>query len=179
MKRYKSIICGLLFIATILTACEKVQPMLNKSDYALNLTDNTTNKGIGIGDNAESFLAAYGEYDMEISVEGGYYQSMPIEEIPFDKPIQTILPTFFIDDIPTSIAQICEENEIQRIGLLPLLSSEEYLDAHAVSYYYLIFGWKDGVITEIRSEYMDYNKDAYYYEEISEELEEDSQTGAN
>lgn len=184
-KKYMIIACFTLLFAAMLTACSKEQPLLNEADYELNTENNSTSKGIGIGDTAEDFLAAYGEYDIEFSIDGGDYQSMPAEEIPFDEPIQTILPTFIIDSIPVTISQICEENEIIRSDLLSLLSSEEYLNEHKVSYYYLIFDWKSGAITDIHSDYIDFNKDAFYYEEISkdisdsEEINQDFQTGAN
>lgn len=195
LKKYINLIYFILLVAAMLTACGKEQPLLDKADYELNIENNITSKGIGIGDTAEDFLTAYGEYDIEISINGGDYQSMAAEEIPFDEPMQTILPTFIIDGIPVTISQICEENEISRSGLLPLLSSEEYLSEHKVSYYYLIFDWKSGAITDIRSDYIDFNKDAFYYEEISQdtsdpeeasqgnsdsnEMSQDAQTGAN
>lgn len=165
-KKNVNLVCFILLLAIFLTACSKEQPLLDKADYELNTENNTTIKGIGIGDTAEDFLASYGEYDIEISINGGNYQSMAAEEIPFDEPMQTILPTFIIDDVPVTLSQICEENEIERSDLLTLLSSDEYLNEHQVSYYYLIFDWKSGAITDIRSDYIDFNKDAFYYEEI-------------
>jgi len=50
------------------------------------------------------------------------------------------------------------------VGILGFLTNEEYLAHHTVVYQYLVFDWKDGVIQDIRSESMDYNKDASYYE---------------
>lgn len=197
LRKYINSVCFTLLLAAMLTACSKEQPLLDKADYELNTENNTTttSKGIGIGDTAEDFLAAYGEYDIEISINSGDYQSMAAEEIPFDESMQTILPTFIIDGIPATISQICEENEISRNDLLQLLSSEAYLNEHEVSYYYLIFNWKSGVITNIRSDYIDFNKDAFYYEEISmdtsdsdetsqgtsdsDNMSQDAQTGAN
>lgn len=158
---------ALLSIALIaLTACGKEQLLLRAVDYELNLEDNVTNKGIGIGDTPETFLDAYGDYVIETSVESGPYQSLPIDEIPFTQSIKTILPTFFIDGEPITIEQICTENEVERTELLALLSSGEYLKEHTVTYQYMIFSWENGVITDIRSEYMDYNEDASYYEEL-------------
>ena len=188
-KRFVNMTFAALLLAAMLTACGKEQPLLNETDYELDTESNTTSKGIGIGDNDEDFLTAYGEYDMEISINGGDYQSMPAEEIPFDGSIQTILPTFIIDDIPVTISQICEENEINRSDLLTLLSSEEYLSGHKVLYYYLVFDWKSGAITDIHSDYIDFNKDASYYKEINKDvsnpeearqnMSQDAQTGAN
>ena len=197
LRKYINSVCFTLLLASMLTACSKEQSLLDKTDYELNTESNTTttSKGIGIGDTAEDFLAAYGEYNIEISINGGDYQSMPTEEIPFDSSIQTILPTFIIDGIPVTISQICEENQISPNNLLPLLSSDEYLNEHEVSYYYLIFDWKSSNITDIHSDFIDFNKDAFYYKEISndasdseelsqgtsdsEELSQDAQTGAN
>lgn len=195
LKKYINLVCFTVLLASMLTACSKKQPLLDKADYELNAENNATSKGIGIGDTAEDFLQAYGEYDIEISINGGNYQSVATKEIPFDEPMQTILPTFIIDNVPVTLSQICEENEISLNDLLPLLSSNEYLNEHEVSYFYLIFDWKDGTITDIRSDYIDFNKDAFYYEEInkdtsdseeinqsasdSEETNQGAQTGAN
>lgn len=176
-KKYINLDCFILLLTAMLTACSKEQLLLDKADYELNIENNSTSKGIGIGDTAEDFLAVYGEYDVEISINGGDYQSIAAEEIPFDEPIQIILPTFFIDDIPAAISQICDENEISRIDLLPLLSSDEYLNEHTVSYYYLIFDWHGGAITEISSDYIDFNEDAFYYEEISDAFNEPANGG--
>lgn len=43
------------------------------------------------------------------------------------------------------------------------MTDEAYLEHHAVVYQYLVFDWEDGRIKDIRSESMDYNKDASYY----------------
>ncbi|MCM1038018.1 MAG: hypothetical protein NC434_01760 [Ruminococcus sp.] len=162
----------LLLSALMMTGCGKETLLLTEADYALNLQSNTTSKGIGIGDTPEAFLEAYSGYNIETTKNGGSYQALPDDEIPFEEPIKTILPTFFINGVPATIEQICEENGIQRLELLPLLSSEEYLQDHTVTYHYIVFSWENGVITDIRSEYMDYNEDASYYEELEkEELE--------
>lgn len=156
-----------LLLAFSMTACGQDTPLLTALDYELDLENNTTYKGVAIGDTKETFLEAYGEYDIETCVNGGPYQSLPIEEIPFAESIQTILPTFIIDGNPVSIEQICEENEIERVDLLAFLSSDNYLNGHTVLYYYLVFTWENGVITDIHSEYMDYNKDSAYYEDLA------------
>lgn len=156
-----------LLLAFSMTACGQDTPLLTALDYELDLENNTTYKGVSIGDTKETFLEAYGEYDIETCVNGGPYQSLPIEEIPFAESIQTILPTFIIDGNPVSIEQICEENEIERVDLLAFLSSDNYLNGHTVLYYYLVFTWENGVITDIHSEYMDYNKDSAYYEDLA------------
>ncbi len=158
-----------LILIGFLTACGKEQPLLEAADYELNQSANTTRKGIGIGDTPEEFLAAYGDYDIETSIEYGPFEAIAPDEIPFTDSIRTILPTFFIDGLPATIEQICTENEIERTGLLSLLSSDEYLQNHTVVYHYMIFTWDDGVITDIHSEFMDYNEDASYYEDLEAE----------
>ena len=117
-----------------------------------------------IGDGADVFLAAYRDYDILSSVDGGDYQYLAAEEIPFDKPLTTILPSFFVDGTAVDIDTFCENNEIEKGSLLSYLTDEAYLEHHAVVYQYLVFEWADGKITDIRSESMDYNQDASYYE---------------
>lgn len=168
MNRFKSVFT-LLLCTFLLTACEKGTPLLTAADYELNQETNTTSKGIGIGDTPEDFLNAYGDYVIETSIEYGPYQAINNDEIPFTDSIRTILPTFFIDGVPVTIEQICTENKIERADLLSLLSSEEYLQNHTVIYNYMIFTWEDGLITDIHSEFMDYNEDASYYEDLETE----------
>lgn len=168
MNSHKSLF-SVLLLALLLTACGKETPLLTAADYELNQETNTTSKGIGIGDSPEAFLEAYGDYDIETSIEYGPYQALNTNEIPFTDSIRTILPTFFIDGAPVTIEQICTENEIERADLLSLLSSEKYLQNHTVIYNYMIFTWEDGFITDIHSEFMDYNEDASYYEDLEAE----------
>ncbi len=165
----KKLLITFLILICILTACGKETPLLEASDYELNQNTNTTSKGIGIGDTPEVFLAAYGSYDIETSIEYGPFEAITPKEIPFTDSIRTILPTFFIDGLPTTIEQICTENEIERSELLSLLSSDEYLQNHTVVYHYMIFTWENGLITDIHSEFMDYNEDASYYEDLEAE----------
>ncbi|MCM1174643.1 MAG: hypothetical protein NC341_06280 [Blautia sp.] len=168
MKILKSVFASLLCVS-LLTACGKETPLLTAADYELNQDTNTTSRGIGIGDTPEAFLKAYGSYDIETSIEYGAYQALDTDEIPFTDSIRTILPTFFIDGTPVTIEQICMENEIERADLLSLLSSDEYLQKHTVIYNYLIFTWDGGLISDIHSEFMDYNEDASYYEDLEAE----------
>ena len=177
MKKIKTILSAVLLSVmtlTALTACGKETPLLKAADYELNHENNTTSKGIGIGDTPEAFLSAYGDYVMyviEPSIDSGFYQALKTDEIPFTESIRTILPTFFIDDNAVTIEQVCEENEIERTELLALLSSDEYLQNHTVIYHYMIFTWEDGLITDIHSEFMDFNEDASYYEDLENTLE--------
>mgnify|MGYP006893955827 CR=1 FL=1 len=149
---------------SLLTACGKTTPLLAATDYELDLTTNTTSREVTIGDNAETFLAAYGTYKIFTSVDGSDYQVLAAEEIPFDASVTLLLPTFFIDGLPTDLDLFCEENEIEKTELTALFSSNDFLSTHTVVYCYLLFTWENGVITDIRSEYMDYNEDAAYYQ---------------
>lgn len=159
---YLAIVC-LTF--GLLSGCGSEVPLLSSTDYELDANTNQTSRGISIGDDAEAFLAAYGEYEILTSVDGNDYKLIATEEIPFDNSsLQTILPTFFIDGLAIDTDQFCKDNDIEKGNLLAYLSSQEYLTAHTVVYHYLVFSWENGVITEIRSEAMDYNADAAYYD---------------
>ena len=143
----------------LLTGCGESAPLLTAEDYTLDTENNKTNRGVTLGDTSDVFLEAYGEYKIFTSVDGSDYRMIAHEEIPFDSAVITLLPTFFIDGLPIDPDTFCEENEIEKSNLLDLLSSDDYLSSHRVEYYYLIFTWENGVITDIRSEYMDYNED--------------------
>ncbi len=168
MKRMIALSAVFCLIAGLMTGCGKSTPLLSAVDYELNPMTNETNKGVSIGDTPEDFLAAYGEYKIFTSVDGQDYQVLPTEEIPFDSAAVTLLPTFFIDGLPVDTDAFCEENEIEKTSLLSFLSSDDYLNSHTVVYYYLLFTWEKGVITDIRSSYMDYNEDASYYQSFTE-----------
>lgn len=158
-KRISALFTALGLVLGFLTACGQSTPLLGADDYELNTETNGTSRGVTPGDASEIFLAAYQEYKFFISIDGGDYQMLAPEEIPFDSPITILLPTFYIDGLPIDPDDFCKENEIDKAGLLDFLSSGEYLDAHTVEYRYLLFTWENGIITDIRSEYMDYNED--------------------
>ena len=167
MKKIVMLSAAFSLIAVLLTGCGESTPLLTAVDYELDIETNETNKGVSVGDTPENFLAAYGEYKIFTSVDGQDYQVLPTAEIPFDLTATTLLPTFFIDGLPVDTDAFCKENEIEKAELLNFLSSEDYLRSHTVVYYYLLFTWENGVITDIRSSYMDYNEDASYYKEFS------------
>ncbi len=163
MKKLAAMFAAVVMTLSLLTGCGKVTPLLSAVDYELDLETTTTNKGVSAGDTPEAFLAAYGEYRIFTSVNGGEYQVFPAEEIPFEDSVTCLLPTFFIDGLPVDPDVFCEENEIEKSALLDFLTSDDYLHSHTVVYYYLTFTWEDGVISDITSRYMDYNEDASYY----------------
>lgn len=163
-KKAVFLVIGCLTLG-IISACGKEEVLLTATDYELDADKNQTSRGVSVGDDSEAFLAAYGEYRILSSVDGGDYKLLAAEEIPFtSSSLQTILPTFFIDGLATDTDQFCKENEIDKSDLLTYLSSEDYLSAHTVVYHYLVFTWENGVITGISSESMDYNADAAYYD---------------
>ena len=161
MKRQKTgLICAAIGLSLgLLTGCGKDTPLLTADDYTLETETDRTSLGVAPGDTAETFLAAYGEYKVFISVEGGDFQMLTSDEIPFDSATITLLPTFFVDGLPMDPDDFCEENEIEKADLITYLRSADYLSSHAVEYRYLTFAWENGVITDIRSDYMNYNED--------------------
>ena len=157
-----------LFILTCsltlpLSACGEERPLLTATDYDLDAETAQTIRGVKIGDGADAFLAAYKDYDILSSVNGGDYRYLAVEEIPFDGSLTTILPSFFVDGTALELDTFCENNDIEKDSLLSYLTDEAYLEHHAVVYQYLIFEWENGKIKDIRSESMDYNKDGSYY----------------
>lgn len=162
MKKFAA--CFILtFSLALLNACGEEKSLLSATDYDLDPETAQTIRGVKIGDSSDAFLAAYGDYDILSSVEGGNYQFLPAEEIPFDASLTTILPSFFVDGASIDIDSFCEDNNVEKDALLPFLTDEAYLDHHAVVYQYLVFEWENGTIKDIRSESMDYNKDGSYY----------------
>ncbi len=165
MKKIFSLLILTLSCLLLLCACSEEQPfLLSSADYDLDAETAQTIRGVKIGDGSESFLAAYRDYDILSSIAGGDYLSLPVEDIPFDASLTTILPSFFIDGAAIDIGSFCEENAIERADLLSFLTDENYLNAHTVVYQYLVFTWEDGIITDIRSEAMDYNRDGSYFQ---------------
>lgn len=150
-------------LALPLCACGEEKPLLSATDYDLDAETAQTIRGVKIGDSPDVFLAAYKDYDILSSVDGGDYQFLPTEEIPFDQNLTTILPSFFVDGTAVEIDSFCENNNIEKEALLGFLTDEAYLEHHTVVYQYLVFEWENGVIKDIRSESMDYNKDGSYY----------------
>lgn len=149
----------------LLCACGKETPLLTVEDYKLDAESGSTSRGVRIGDDAGAFQAAYQDYMIfSATADTTQYQFLPVDEIPYDTALTLIIPTFFIDGLPIDTAQFCEENEIEQTDLISYLTAESYLANHKVVYRYLVFTWENGVITDIRTESMDYNQDASYYE---------------
>lgn len=167
MKKISHLLFLTLICLLLLCACgEEERPLLSAADYELDADAETaqTNRGVKIGDGADAFLAAYRDYDILSSIGGGDYLSLSAEDIPFDASLTTILPSFFVDGAALRIDSFCEENGIEQSGLIDFLTDENYLSTHTVIYRYLVFTWEDGVITDIRSESMDYNRDGSYFQ---------------
>lgn len=157
-------LCLALILSASICACGEEKPLLSPTDYDLDAETSQTIRGVKIGDGADAFLAAYQDYDILSSISGGSYRYLSPEEIPFDASLTTILPSFFIDGAAIDIDAFCENNGIEKDSLLDFLTEEDYLEHHTVVYQYLVFEWENGVIRDIRSESMDYNRDASYYD---------------
>ena len=153
-----------LILSMSVCACGEEKSFLSATDYELDAETAQTIRGVKIGDDSETFLAAYRDYDILSSINGGDYRFLPVEEIPFTSSLTTILPSFFVDGSAIDLNSFCEENGIEKESLLSFLTDESYLEMHTVLYQYLVFTWENGKITDIRSESMDYNRDGSYYE---------------
>ena len=163
-KKIISILGLSLILSLSVCACGEEKSFLSATDYELDAETAQTIRGVKIGDNSETFLAAYRDYDILSSINGGDYRFLPVEEIPFSSSLTTILPSFFVDGSAIDLDSFCEENGIEKEALLSFLTDESYLEMHTVLYQYLVFTWENGTITDIRSESMDYNRDGSYYE---------------
>ena len=143
----------------LLTGCGESTPLLTAADYILDTQSGQTSMGTAPGDTSETFLEAYGTYRFFTSIDGGDFQVLDPEEIPFDSSVTTLLPTFFIDGQPVDPDLFCKENEIDKSELLTYLRSADFLGSHTVEYCYLTFTWNEGVIADISTSYMNYNED--------------------
>ena len=164
VKKIISILGLSLILSLSVCACGEEKSFLSATDYELDAETAQTIRGVKIGDDSETFLNAYRDYDILSSINGGDYRFLPVEEIPFTSELTTILPSFFVDSSAIDLDSFCEENGIEKENLLSFLTDESYLEMHTVLYQYLVFTWENGKITDIRSESMDYNRDGSYYE---------------
>lgn len=171
MKKMMVSLVFLCLASCLLCACGRETPLLTVDDYKLDAETGSTSRGVKVGDSAEAFKDAYREYMIFYAVSDSAtenpqadYQFLPVDEIPFDTVSTMILPAFFVDGLAIDTDQFCEDNEIEKADLISYLTGEAYLTNHRVVYRYLLFTWENGVITDIRSESMDYNEDASYYE---------------
>lgn len=159
MKKILPLFALPLLLAALLVGCgkEKLLPALAEFSMEENAA---TARGVKAGDGADAFLSAYGDYSVFVSIGGGDYRLLDPADIPFEAPLRVLLPSFFVDGAAVEPANFCAENGIKKEELIRFLTDEAYLSAHEVSYRYLLFTWKEGKITDIRSDSMDYNKDA-------------------
>lgn len=158
-KKAAILLTALIFSTWLFTGCGETTPLLGEDDYILDTRSDQTSLGIAPGSNSETFLEAYGAYRFFTSIDGGDYQMLASEEIPFDSSVTILLPAFFIDGQPIDPDIFCEENEIEKSDLIEYLRSADFLNDHTAEYRYLTFTWDNGVITDIDSAYMNYNED--------------------
>jgi len=156
---HKKLMALLLFGALLLTGCENREQQVASAEL-FELDGDTTNDGVSVGDGKKEFIKAYSDYVVWAAYTDtdSSYIVMSINEIPYEDNISTLIANFFIDEVPTSEEDLCENNEIDESDLYSLLSSPSYLRAHEVIYRYLRFTWKDSVITDIDSGGFNYNE---------------------
>ncbi len=166
MKRKLLSAAVILMMFTVSACGSRESLLLEADDYELNTQSGKTSKGIAVGDDFETFLNAYDGYDIFTVLDDGSFVLLdPKEASPTDTS-ETLLPTFYIDGNPLTIDQICKQNKIKKSSLIQTISSTDYLSDHTVGYYSRVFDWENGNIIDIRSEYLDFNEDAVYYEEL-------------
>ena len=74
MKKLIVPLASLILTLGLMAGCGKTTPLLAATDYELDPESKVTSREVSIGDNAETFLAAYGDYKIFTSIEGGEYQ---------------------------------------------------------------------------------------------------------
>ncbi|MCD8012750.1 MAG: hypothetical protein LUG99_06180 [Lachnospiraceae bacterium] len=149
----------LLISVLLLSGCGKKEQLVASAEL-FEVTDGTTSDGVAVGDGKSEFVKAYSNYVIQAAytdVESSY-MVMSINEIPYDESISTLIANFFIDNVPMSEEDICEENDIEDTELYSLLSSSDYLREHEVIYRYLRFLWENSVITDIDTGEFNYNE---------------------
>lgn len=164
IKKTLTSLTALCMTFCLLCACGEETPLLTGDDYVLEADTGRTARGVGIGDGAKAFTEAYGSFPVLSAMPEADYQFLPADQIPYDTVRTTILPTFFIDGLPVDTEQFCQDKEIDKTEFLSYIRGASYLASHKVIYRYLVFTWEEGAITDIRSESMDYNLDAAYYD---------------
>lgn len=155
----KKLLYILAFCVLFLSGCEK-NPSATAPESVFLLDGDETSQGIKCGDDSASFIKAYQNYRIQVAYNdvSSSYTTMDIKKIPYQQNISTIIANFFIDGKPKSEEELCEENNTELSALHTLLSSPDYLRSHDVLYRYLIFTWKNGIITDIASEELNYNE---------------------
>ncbi|MDO4323786.1 MAG: hypothetical protein Q4C61_14815 [Lachnospiraceae bacterium] len=143
----------------LLSGCEKKTAETAPASL-FEMTGDTTAAGIKPGDGREDFIKAYKDYTIQVAYSDleSNYLVMSINDIPYKDPIFTMIANFFINGEPVSETELCEKNSVTPSNLHSLLSSASYLREHEVIYRYLLFRWRDGVITGIESDELNYNE---------------------
>ena len=155
----KKLLYLFLFSALFLTGCEK-KTSQTAPESLFQLKNGETSDGLKIGDTPSEFRKAYRDYTIQIAYDepDAVLRIVPMNQIPFEEDIFTIIACFFINGTPISEEDICEENRIEPSALHDLLSSGDFLRSHEVIYRYLVFEWQDGVIVDIDSNELNYNE---------------------
>ncbi len=68
-----------------------------------------------------------------------------------------MVSAFYINDEPVSVDKLISSTGVAAEELADHLSSPEYLKDHKVLYRYTVFTITDGLISDIKADYLDYN----------------------
>ena len=150
------VVCLLTMVAV--TGCKSGASTLEAADFEVT-DDNTTSKGVKVGDDSESFKAAYKDYTIQVASISEGYKNVTMDEISFDDEINTMISTFIIDGKAISNNDICDKYKIEKSQLLSLLTSASFLAEHTITYDTLEFYWSGGKITEIVPQSTDFNSE--------------------
>lgn len=155
----KKLLYLVAFFFIFMTGCEKNTTVPAPAELFL-LSGDTTSSGVSIGDGARIFQEAYHDYEILVSRSADEIPNEPtaIRRIPYKEEITTMIANFFINGKPMTAEQLCKEEEVSMDSLTSLISSPSFLQKHEVLYRYLLFYWKDGKITKIESEELNYNE---------------------
>ena len=156
-----------LLIIICLLICQGCSGKTVPESHALTVdSSGTTGLGLHTGSSYDEWIGAYGSYEIQ-KYEGE--DLVPFTPVTDEGDADTsdfadhdgryMVSAFYIDDIPTSVDELCRSEGVKADALADYLASTEYLERHNVIFRYVIFTITDDVVSDIEFDYLDYNNE--------------------
>ena len=156
-------------VALMILLCQGCSSVEIPESHAISVdSEGRTGTGISVGSTYDDLAKAYGAYYVQ-KINGEEFEPYTFEASPeagdgsvsedmsMSHDGEYMVAAFYVDDNPASVEELSFETGIAPKDLADHLASNEYLAGHTVLYRYVIFTVKDNIVTDIRSDYLDYN----------------------
>ena len=150
-----------------LIVCQGCSNKTVPESHALTVdSSGTTGSGIHTGSSYDEWIEAYGSCEIQKYEGEDLVPYTPVTEQSDDPEAEApdhdgryMVSAFYVDEVPTSVDELCRSEGVEAAALADYLASPEYLASHNVVFRYVIFTITDDIVSDIEFEYLDYNNE--------------------